>query len=328
MSIRKLMLRFGASGANFCIGPEVLWFFLISGIVRSGVKIEIKHVFGGIRIALVLILLWNLVQIFIPGDDFPDILGPDTATGVEKPAITLPSTKPLSAEVRNAEIIGENVFGMPNCAAASAIPSPESPAPDPEMISEKLGIRLIGIVSGNPTVARAIILDTESSITTVHKLGRQVKGATIKGITDDTVTVAYEGHDEVLRLANLSPKAQDQSNSSHDTEQAAATTVPVGQADPISERASYVERLLSAAQFSPHVEGDKIDGIQISGLDMIPEAKSFGFQEDDIIRVVNGQTLTSKQKAFQVFKKARSQPAIEIELVRDGKVKELSFKLR
>jgi len=292
------------------------------------VKVDIKHVFGGIRITLVLILLWNVARILSSGHDFPGILGPDTTTEIEKQVLAPPHNESISAQVRNSDIIRENVFGIPHRAAASDRPSQKPPTPDSEMVSKKLGIRLVGIVSGNPTMARAIILDTDNSITTVRKLGDQIKGATILDVKDDAVIVAYEGKDEVLRLSNTSPKAPIQSNSSNITEQTTGRTAPVEQTGSGSERVGYVEKLLRTAQFSPHLVGGQTGGIQISGLDKIPEAKSFGFQEDDVIRAVNGQTLTSKQKAVQVFKKARSQSAIEIELVRNGKVKELSFKLR
>jgi len=53
-----------------------------------------------------------------------------------------------------------------------------------------------------------------------------------------------------------------------------------------------------------------------------------GLQNGDIVQMVNGQSLTNKQKAFQVLQKARSQPRLQIQLLRDGKAKELSFDLQ
>jgi type II secretory pathway component PulC len=56
-------------------------------------------------------------------------------------------------------------------------------------------------------------------------------------------------------------------------------------------------------------------------------ANLFGLRNGDIVQTVNGQNLNSKQKAFQVLKKARTQSNISLQLLRDGKAKELSFDL-
>jgi hypothetical protein len=62
---------------------------------------------GGIRIALVLILLWNVVQmIFVPENDFPDILGPDTATGVEKPPLLFWATNRCRQKCETSKSLG------------------------------------------------------------------------------------------------------------------------------------------------------------------------------------------------------------------------------
>jgi len=69
-------------------------------------------------------------------------------------------------------------------------------------------------------------------------------------------------------------------------------------------------------------------GQNVADLENIPMAKALGLKNGDIIRVVNGHRLTSKQKALQVFKKARSQETMSVELLRDGETKELSFDLQ
>ena len=51
-------------------------------------------------------------------------------------------------------------------------------------------------------------------------------------------------------------------------------------------------------------------------------------EDGDVVRQVNGQRLSSLQKAFQVFQKAKSQPAIRLELLRGNDTKELRFDLR
>jgi S1-C subfamily serine protease len=54
-----------------------------------------------------------------------------------------------------------------------------------------------------------------------------------------------------------------------------------------------------------------------------------GVRNGDVIQVVNGQKLTSVQKAYQVYRKARVQSSFTIHLLRGGRdQKKLSFKLK
>jgi type II secretory pathway component PulC len=88
-----------------------------------------------------------------------------------------------------------------------------------------------------------------------------------------------------------------------------------------------VEALLDNAIIEPYSSDGQIQGLRLSGLQNVPFIEDFGLRNGDIIQFVNGQLLTSKQKAYQVFKKARTQPSINIELLRDGEIKELLFDL-
>ena len=82
---------------------------------------------------------------------------------------------------------------------------------------------------------------------------------------------------------------------------------------------------MNNAAIEPYFVDGRMEGLQITGLENISIAKNLGLKNSDVIRAVNGHRLTNKQRAYQIFKKARSQPAIDIELLRDNKTKKLSF---
>jgi type II secretory pathway component PulC len=86
-----------------------------------------------------------------------------------------------------------------------------------------------------------------------------------------------------------------------------------------------VEAVLKEAVIEPYVVDDQVEGLRIMDLENVEEAKELGLKNGDIIRAVNGHRLTSKQKAHQIFKKAMSQAAINLELLRDDESKKLSF---
>ena len=85
------------------------------------------------------------------------------------------------------------------------------------------------------------------------------------------------------------------------------------------------EGLLKKAIIEPYIVDGEVEGLRITGLEDKSIAKALGLRNGDIIRRVNGHRLTNKQKAYQIFKKASSQPALDIELLRDNKTKKLSF---
>jgi type II secretory pathway component PulC len=96
----------------------------------------------------------------------------------------------------------------------------------------------------------------------------------------------------------------------------------------ISAKSGQVESTLGKAVIVPYVVKGQVEGLKITGLEGISSARDLGLKNGDIVCAVNGQRLTSKQKAFQIFKKARSQTAIDIELLRNGKSERLSLTLR
>ncbi|MBW8040782.1 MAG: hypothetical protein FVQ85_12360 [Planctomycetes bacterium] len=89
-----------------------------------------------------------------------------------------------------------------------------------------------------------------------------------------------------------------------------------------------IETVLKKAAIDSYYINGKIDGLRISGLEKILVAKELLLKSGDIIRVVNGQPLSSKIRAYKIFKKARKLSTMKIELLRDGKSQTLLYYLR
>jgi type II secretory pathway component PulC len=85
--------------------------------------------------------------------------------------------------------------------------------------------------------------------------------------------------------------------------------------------------ILHKATIEPYVRNGQTEGLQLTGLENIPMADMIGLRSGDVVQSVNGQQLTSKQKAFQVLMKAKTQSKIDIQLLRDGQSRNLSFDL-
>ncbi len=86
-----------------------------------------------------------------------------------------------------------------------------------------------------------------------------------------------------------------------------------------------IETVLKKADIKPYYINGRIKGLRITGLDRISAAKNLPINNGDIISALDGHSLSSKRKAYEIFKKARTKPIMMVELLRDGKAKILLF---
>lgn len=197
-------------------------------------------------------------------------------------------------------------------------------------VSEELGLALSGTISGNPEVARAIIKDLKTGVPDLYKIDETVAGARVESIEEDTVVLVSHGQRTVLKLNmvnfDINNSTQFSSVQTSDKIRKVAKDSVANKANPNDQtKTGRVEALLNNAVIEPYFADGQAEGLQITGLENISIAKDIGLRNKDVIRSVNGHILTNKQKAYQVLKKAASQPAINIELLRENKTKKLSF---
>jgi general secretion pathway protein C len=252
-------------------------------------------------------------------------LPPYSAVGALGLSTEQPITKKQSTVSDYAAIFEKNIFGGNIFQSGSegnmygAISSAE----------ELLGLQLTGTVAGSSSVARAIIKDIKTNMSGLYKVGDTVAGATIEQIEKNSVILLWNNQKKSL---NLYTKGY---SSDMQPDQPAVHRQDAGQTDtdkPETKthvRFSNIEALLKTATIEPNGVGDKVEGLKIKDLGNSQQiAANLGLKEGDIIQMVNDQKLTSLQKAYQVLKKARSEPKITVNLIRDGKPETLSFQLR
>ena len=96
----------------------------------------------------------------------------------------------------------------------------------------------------------------------------------------------------------------------------------------IRTKIKFIENLLKKAAInSCHISG-QIAGLQITGLDQIPQARALFLKSGDIILKINGLSLSSKKEAYNIFKTARKQPVMIVELLQDGQAKKFLYDFR
>jgi type II secretion system protein C len=282
-----------------------------------------------VKVSLIAALLCVAVEAIVAPFRLDAGLKPKAVSGNER-TLGMPQTGPEQQARPDYSVIVENdMFAGPNRSAGPDSPVPGAGDSAALPSAEELGLRLTGIVAGGRATSRAIIENAETRLTNPYKIGDSVASATIESIEPDRVVLVHAGRRVTLHLHVAPPApAPDSAGQEQKPETTDPKPVTGGQpAQPPSARLGYVEELFRKATIEPHVENGRTEGLKITGLEQTPLANLFGLRNGDIVQTVNGQNLTSKQKAFQVLKKARAQPNINLRLVRDGKAKELSFDL-
>lgn len=289
---------------------------------------DIRKVLFITKLVLVLVLGYVVVRRVLLPEHTEKSSTPVSALGGSAARVNQATGSPDLSFEDYAKIVERNPFGTSGkwTSTANLTGSRHS-------VSEELGLALSGTISGSPTLARAVIKDLKTGVLDLYEIDQTVAGARIESIEKDAVVLVCDGQRKVLRL-NIG-----QSGSNNISQVASSRTTNkmsnVARVDLQTKKANTdtrtkigcVEAILNNAAIEPYFVDGRMEGLQITGLENISIAKNLGLKNNDVIRAVNGHRLTNKQKAYQIFKKARSQPAIDIELLRDNNTKKLSFSM-
>ena len=284
------------------------------------------------KLALALLLCYVITKTVIEPAQPEEIFTPQPAAGIQDIGTTQMTTQQEVSVKDYSAIIEHNIFsGSGPSPAANESPLNNKTGAQLQLARHDLGLVLLGTICGSEVVSRAVIKDTRGNETGLYRIGDTVADATVENIEKDAVYLLHNGRIKLLRL--YSPDGQEHQVTSRRAGQpkseAANTSLPVKQdLEEVKTKAGHIETMLRKAVIEPCEADGQMEGLKITGLEKVPIAKGLGLKNGDVIRSVNGQRLTSKQKAFQVFMKARTQPTIDIELLRDRKSKKLSFVLR
>ncbi len=297
-------------------------------------KLYIRKVLLVSKLALVVVLGFVVVRTAIVLRQTAGFLAPIPAVGNQYTG-AMQAQDPTDTSAKNySAIIRRNIFcGADSSQATGKLLWDESAAGSIRSAEEELGLVLIGTIAGSPLFSRAIIKDVESKIPQLYRIGGIVSGARIKSIEKDAVILVHNGQNKIIRLhvGRDHTKSRTEATLAKSSElgKAAQPILPVGEsASKIPGTLGHLETIFDEVIIEPHVVNGQTEGLRVTGLEDVALVKNIGLKNGDIIRQVNGHHLTNKQKAYQIFKKARTQPTLSVELLRQGKTEELSFNLR
>ncbi len=293
----------------------------------------IRKVLLAFKLALVLVLSFVIIRTVIIPQHPSGIFTPVSAVGTENISANR-AENPVETAVKDYSVIAaQNIFGSADSSGAED----ESLQVNKfdgvmKLAEEELNLELVGTVCGNTAVSRAIIINTKTKLLGMYKTGQSIGDVRIKSIEENAVILLHNGQRKMLILKRT---GRDKNNTQMLSPAAVSETsefvgvLPGKQSfEETPTKITHLETILTKATIEPYFVNDQVEGLRITNLETIPMAKAFGLKEGDIIRQVNGHRLVSKQKAFQIIKKAKTQTNMSIELLSGGEARELSFTLR
>lgn len=289
-----------------------------------------------IKLALVLALGHVIIKTAVMPQNSKLTLAPKSAGGSEKVVNTKPLRDASATEPDYSAILKRDIFGSQGTATSQAktLPVDDSVITASQSKDDELGIALIGTIAGSPALSRAIIKDLKTNVLSQYKTGQAIKNASIQSIERDRIVLLHKGRQKVLdlRTKEFAASGSDSGRSGAPVHANAAKTVGIKpQARPLNtfaDKLRHTAIMLPKAKVEPHSVAGEVEGLRISDLDNVEGAKDLGLRDGDVIRAINGHRLNSKQKAFQIAMKARSQDVLDIELKRDDEIKKFSLPLK
>jgi type II secretion system protein C len=298
-------------------------------------ELYVRKVLVVSKLALATLLLFVVVKaVILPlrGTMSPTPLSASGAEDIRPVEIT----KSTDASIQDYSAVFErSIFGNPELSLNAKIYSQGYSAGGPgRSAGQELGLALLGTLAGSPLVSRAIIKDLKTNAVGLYRVGDTVATAQIETIEKDGVVLHDRGQRKTLNLWTSESKqnnsehnpAHSSNNIAESPKAAEADSTAVSQPDTRAEQTD-IETLKKAAIQPVSVNG-QTEGLRITGLEDTDVAKKLGLKDGDVIRVVNGQRLTSKQQAYQILQKAMSQASVDLELLRGNQTETLSVPLR
>ena len=232
-------------------------------------------------------------------------------------------------------ILGRNIFGSAGATTVKKNPQQVIKDTTASFVRE---LRLLATVAGDEEVACAVIENVKTKIQDLYKTGDIIEGAWVEKIERNRIVLFNGDQREVLNLyvasgvsGPVAKSAEPVVAQKRDISEVVNIISPTERE--INKKAFLakvggMEAILKTVDIAPYVVNGKENGIRITGLEDSSMARYVGFENGDVIQIINGQTVTNSRKAFQILRKARTQSSLDTQLLRGNEKKTLSFRIK
>ncbi len=233
-----------------------------------------------------------------------------------QPAINFKNDLPrvdIAADIKNEPIIVDRA-------------EPDQVSKNTQLQEQTYKLELLGTAIGSIKDPIAYIKDLETSKQGIYKLGSKIKEATVIKIVMGEVVLEKGGKTETLKLnkqAGAFTKADDKNSA---ILYLADDKILVNRKI-LSSKISNVFETFSSVKIKPYYEAKEVSGMIVDGINQNSIIASAGIKNNDVVTAVNGQKISSYQKALQILSKIKGQSQIKVSLLRDGQVRNLNYRM-
>jgi len=192
-----------------------------------------------------------------------------------------------------------------------------------------LNCTLIGTVINETGPSWAVIRDNQSKREEKVSVGSMFGEAKVVLILRNKVVLNLNGKDELLVMGIERIRAERLAQEKAGKEQTPGegSTYKVSK-EFVRDSMNDLAKIMSTVRVRPYVKDGKPQGFQISRLKEGSLLKTMGFQDEDIIRSINGQDIRSPEDAMKLYNTLKDSSFFNITIVRNNQPMTLNYKVR
>jgi general secretion pathway protein C len=235
------------------------------------------------------------------------------------------------------EIVNRDIFNI--------APPPQQHVEVVEQVD--LQLDLVGVSTSSAGKPPYAIIADSSGQQNVYRLGETVPNAgKLVEVDKDRVIIDHNGKRIALELPKdempgpiqaaqpLVPPTEDASADNSDEEPYDPNVEDLGDnrykipRTTLDHSVGNLSQLLTQIRAIPNIQNGKTNGFALSEIEPGSVFDEMGLQEGDVLRSVNGQTITDPTQAMQMMTALRNASQITLQVLRDGQPTTLSYQIQ
>jgi general secretion pathway protein C len=190
-----------------------------------------------------------------------------------------------------------------------------------------LNCTLVGTVINEGGDSWAIIRDNQSNKEEKVTAGSVYSGAKVVLILRNKLVLNFNGKDELLVMGIERIRAENLSKQKPAKAQGDGDTFKISK-EFVTQSVNDLPKILTTVRIRPFIQDGKPQGFKISNLKEGSMLKTMGFQNDDVIKSVNGQDIRSPEDVMKLYNALKDSSFFSISVLRNNQLKTLNYKVR
>ncbi|EPX63697.1 general secretion pathway protein C [Cystobacter fuscus DSM 2262] len=214
-------------------------------------------------------------------------------------------------------------LGLPEKLRREVIPS------HPESVPTRTDLRLLGTMRGASSLHTfASVLETPTQRTRSLWLGGEWQGARVIAIDRTRVLLSRDGRFEAIEsrsaIALDAPAAPAPLAPSSSIRQVSPGNYKISRQE-VADTLANLNQVAMQARVVPAFQDGVAKGFKLFSIRPDSLYTRLGLRNGDVLRRINGLSLTSMEHALEAFTRLRDAPRIELEVERDGQVQHQTY---